>query len=278
MKTSQEPKWYHDPLHWLLGVLLGPLLVYCAINLIGYDRLFGPNGLKSGDWAAWVQAIGSIAAIAATGWVVQRQHWLEVERQNDRERSAQVEACNRELHVLARQLNALLMYRTQVMDQAGPEKARHIGLQASLPMVYDHLALDVRALAFLFRTSASSAIEDMALANDKFHAAIEVVNARSHTHREDFQRLLERADTATSTIEDIDRLVGPRITAILRRSTEDIFVRVDEAIATLNDVGRAAPATFRKQFRGEKFVEFRSPPGPKLTGHYSNDAGGGACP
>ena len=46
------------------------------------------SGLTSSEWAAWVQAIGSVAAIAAAVWIMNRQHKIaemqETKRRLDR--------------------------------------------------------------------------------------------------------------------------------------------------------------------------------------------------
>ena len=41
-------------------------------------QLCFPSGLTSEQWAAWVQAIGSIAAIIAAIWIASRQHRIAV--------------------------------------------------------------------------------------------------------------------------------------------------------------------------------------------------------
>jgi hypothetical protein len=59
-----------------------------ALLLLGALSVFVSSGLLWGftksDWAAWVQAIGSIAAIVGSVWAVQRQ--LAFNRAEDRER------------------------------------------------------------------------------------------------------------------------------------------------------------------------------------------------
>ena len=47
--------------------------------LIGVFAAYPP--LTPGDWAAWAQAFGSVAAIGLGLWAVQRQHRLELRRQ-----------------------------------------------------------------------------------------------------------------------------------------------------------------------------------------------------
>lgn len=62
------------------------VLIYGA--LIGVFAAYPPA--TTGDWAAWAQAFGSVAAIALGLWVVQRQHTLEVQRRAARELAARL--------------------------------------------------------------------------------------------------------------------------------------------------------------------------------------------
>ncbi|MGO4609417.1 hypothetical protein AB4142_24040 [Variovorax sp. 2RAF20] len=52
--------------------------VFSAAMFVWAFAAYPPKG--STEWASWVQAIGSIAAIGAAAWVVQRQHNLEKAR------------------------------------------------------------------------------------------------------------------------------------------------------------------------------------------------------
>ncbi len=45
-------------------------------------------GLSKSDWAAWVQAIGSVGAILVAVWVVQYQHQQNIAHQKENERQA----------------------------------------------------------------------------------------------------------------------------------------------------------------------------------------------
>jgi len=70
------PAWYLDPLNWLLLALLAPLVSFALVQLIGVERL---ASLSATEWASWVQAVGSILAIIASIYVVNRGHRLELQ-------------------------------------------------------------------------------------------------------------------------------------------------------------------------------------------------------
>jgi len=72
------PPWHQDPLSWILLALLSFVFCTLIVLLIGTERL---GKLSPSDWASWVQAIGSIAAIVAAAWIASSQHRRDVERQ-----------------------------------------------------------------------------------------------------------------------------------------------------------------------------------------------------
>ena len=93
MKPDQH--WYRDPPQ-LFGVV--PLTIIVCVLLawmIGFDRL---ARMTSSDWAAWVQAVGSIGAIAGVEWTIQAQHQLatDVEMRQLRRQVASTLAPHRE--------------------------------------------------------------------------------------------------------------------------------------------------------------------------------------
>lgn len=87
---SKIAPWYRDPLSWLCLLLLGPVIAYSLLQLIGFDRL---ASMTKSDWASWVQAIGSIIAILVAAGVVLVQHSLETARL----RNAEVETIRKQL-------------------------------------------------------------------------------------------------------------------------------------------------------------------------------------
>jgi hypothetical protein len=62
------------------------VLVYGA--LIGVFAAYPPS--TTGEWAAWAQAFGSVAAIGLGLWMVQRQHALQAQRRAARELAARL--------------------------------------------------------------------------------------------------------------------------------------------------------------------------------------------
>ncbi|WP_244103816.1 hypothetical protein [Burkholderia ambifaria] len=55
-------------------------IVLCAIAGVGCYFLIPWSSMDKGDWASWVQAVGSIAAIVGALWVASEQHRRDVAR------------------------------------------------------------------------------------------------------------------------------------------------------------------------------------------------------
>lgn len=79
--TTPKP-WYRDPLIWLTLALLAPAICWVLISLVGLSTL---RSVEGAVWAAWVQAIGSIAAIFIAIWVARRQSQQQDSQEKRRE-------------------------------------------------------------------------------------------------------------------------------------------------------------------------------------------------
>lgn len=125
--------------------------------LIGVFAAYPP--VTPGDWAEWAQAFGSIAAIGLGLWVVQRQRWLEAQRD-----AAAASAARLALHQGALQLIDAV-YRIAEKVRSHPDETAldllHLSLElegvtAALAAV-DPLRFDLpRAIDALLVAQASS--------------------------------------------------------------------------------------------------------------------------
>lgn len=209
--------------------------------------------------AAWIQAVGSIGAIAAAAWVVHRQHTL-TEATRARERiEARVETINGALLVLLNQLNVLLVYRKQILDPEEANPIRHFALPATIALEYNHWLVDWQRLAFLVETNAHDTLMDLMIAHNAFHTTIKALNDRIQVHRLEFQPKMEASGLDFSKavlVTDIEKAAGPRITHTLRAATDDVYEQVDIAISHLTRAGDFAPKALRKTYVGHKIAGF----------------------
>lgn len=101
--NSSKP-WFRDPWTWLAMLIISPVFVWMTAKLIGVIEL------KASDWAAWVQAVGSITAIVAAAVFVNWQNKLELLRA----REAEIVAFRGQLQVALWLSNSLLMFFDRV--------------------------------------------------------------------------------------------------------------------------------------------------------------------
>lgn len=213
--------------------------------------------------AAWVQAIGSIGAIAAAAWVVQRQHLLEEQRRSKEKVDAQVELINGAMLILFSQFNVLLTYQKQILDPERASPVRHFALPATQTLEYDHWIVDWQKLAFLIELNGKDVLMDAMLAHNSFHSAIKSVNERVQFHRGEFQHRMEASSLDfTKDVRAIDmaNAAGPRITQTLIAATEDLYEQVDTAIKHLAHAAETAPNVLRDLFKGHHVIAFSRPP------------------
>ena len=212
-------------------------------------------------WAAWIQAIFSVVAIAATAWVVKRQHELERERDAERDRLAAVARMNAALLVSSLQFNRLTNFRDQTLSQHEDDSTRHVAIQPSASLGRE-LALDFTPLAGFAIDGDTEAMVSWAMSDAKYGAAITAIEARSEAHRE-FQRVAERAVTGDFFLADLEAAIGPRLTMTLRRGTDQMYDAVADALASLSVVGQSIPAALKKVYPDQRFIGFGTAPQTK---------------
>lgn len=220
--------------------------------------------LADSNAPAWVQAVGSIGAILVAVWVVSRQHQLELARQCLARRTARIELCDSTLTISMRQFNWLLNFQEQVLRHYEHDPMRHLNMPPLAPKDPRPWAIDNRELAFLLRTSAKDATLSWFLSDADFEAAVDAINERSAVHRQEFQARLEMLGVAhgqqvEGTPQALEALIGPRITGILKRSTDDVFLQVHRALERLATVGTVVPAELAKVLPGATFLRFEPP-------------------
>ena len=212
--------------------------------------------------AAWVQAVGSIAAILASVLLVHHQHLLERRKAEEQRISSQADLVNGALLVLKSQLEVVASFKKQILANVESHPARHVLLPAAQNQFVDHLTFDLMAFAFLLGTPAQEAFMNMLLAHDTFHTAIRIANDRSEFHRAQFQPRLEESGLdleVGATAAAVEAAVGHRISHTLKRMTDDLYSEIDRAITRLSDVGKQVPPDLHKALPGHRVVGFTLP-------------------
>lgn len=176
-------------------------------------------------------------------------------------RDSRIEECNRAMLNLFRQFNALASYRKQRLEPHRESGGRHLMVQASPPQDAVPLTVDVAALAFLLSGDAHELPMEIAQLDERYRTCVQLINARSAIHHEEYQPALEEAmkqHGATDRLNGklVEALVGPRIVESLRSATDDLYEIVDSAISAFIDAGLTHPARIKQVFPGAKIIGF----------------------
>ena len=229
------------------------------------DRLGWPSFMEimlHSATAAWIQAIGSIGAIGAAGWVVHRQHLLEIQRQEEQKVQSQVDVINGAMLTLFSQMNMLLSFRKQILEPERNAPARHLTLAPTEIFDFSHWIVDWKTLSFLVSSTAQAALLDAVLAHNAFHSAIQSANDRSRFHLNEFQPKMEKSGfnfDAGVDLASVEQEAGSRLNHSLRTMTDSLYQQVDLAISHLSKAGGDAAKALRDVYVGHRILGF-SPP------------------
>ncbi len=240
-----------------------PFIIAVVLYII-VDSAGSPIALPicSESAAAWVQAIGSVAAIGASVWIVQRQHLLDQREAKEQLTEARVELINGGLLVLKSQLEAASSFHRQLLADVRDHPHRHLVLRAAQQQSVQHLVLDQKAFAFLLGTPAQDAFMKMLLAHNTFHTAMQIANDRSALHSSQFQPRLEESELDLekgATAAKVAAAVGKRIDYTLKQLTDDLYSMIESAMSQLSEVGAAAPIALRALYPGRRIIGFGVP-------------------
>ena len=190
-------------------------------------------------------------------------------------RAAQIEECNRAMHVLARQFNFLLVYRKQNLEAYKTHPGRHFVVSASPELGLPHSTINTPALAFLLATDARELPMMMAIADERFQSTLQLINLRSRLHIEQYQPAMEVASKEHGEAipgNVVEAAVGPRITISLRRLTDEVYESVDSAISSLGAGGKSMQAVLKTVYPDAKIIGFTFPiEGVSLTSPEAGD-------
>jgi hypothetical protein len=184
---------------------------------------------------------------------------FNLEQEGKKVRKAEVEECNRALLTAQRQLELLLSYRNQVLEELRDSPARHFLVIPSPEVDASYLHVNGAALAFLIGTPAEAVPARLAFADDTVRAFILASNIRAKFHQE-FQREVSSIDLRQELpYQDVEHHVGPRLTESLRRATDDLYDLNDDGIEALTGIGAEVPPLLKGVYKDAVFAGFAAP-------------------
>ncbi len=204
---------------------------------------------------------GLIALVAAFAgaWFAYRLERKQRRRELD---DSRVAAGNRAVMTLMNQVNKLHNIRTQFIDPKRQDEFRCLTIQASSPLNYGHVRVDLDALAFLVETTHPEILGEVMTADEAFHATIEAFNVRSACHRERVQQLVAAAGVRKNDIvtdASVEELLGHRLYQEITYQTEQAISFVDRTLALTPVTARELRKVLLSELPGRRILAFDAP-------------------
>ena len=145
----------------------------------------------------------------------------------------QVEAVNKALFVLIRQVNSLINTQTQIINPHREDPDCYINMRPSLPKASGSPTLDLDSLSFLLETDDRNLLGELLVEQERFEAALQAMNERSRYHLEILQPRMEAArigEHAEYSTDKIRSVLGESFVLLMQRATDDAIQLVDKTV------------------------------------------------
>ena len=224
------------------------------------------------------------------GWLIQGRHWdifltsyipalatllaaffgakYDFLFQNDKElkteKSNNIIAANKAMFTLSRMANSLYIYQRDVINPQRNNEAAFLELRPTLDMEKELIKLDIEGLYFLLQTEDRNLLGELIIEEKRYRTTIDVINARSKTHLQEVQPVLEKAgfisnSTKIVTHENIEDILGNRLYCVIKQSTEDVIFHVDSTVKSLKQVADKFKDGVKNVYPDIKIISFVLP-------------------
>ncbi len=140
---------------------------------------------------------------------------------------------------ISRIYNMFLCVRNQFIDPSRDSLGRHFEIQASYEFE-KNFDFNYAELAFLFNSTVPNILGEINTLHNQVTSTIELINHRSAFHREQLQPKLESAGLVGDgyNLEEVEKVVGPRLTITMKTSTDDMVEAVDDIIERCETISK----------------------------------------
>ncbi len=221
------------------------------------------------------------------GWLIQGRHWdifltsyipalatllaaffgakYAFQFQNDKELKSEktnnIIAANKAIFTMSRMANSLYVYQRDFINPLRNKEAAFLELRPTLDIEKELIKLDIEGLYFLLQTENRNLLSELIIEEERYRAAIDAINARSKTHLQEVQPVLEEAgfisnSTKMVTHDEIEKILGNRIYTIIKQSTDDVIFHVDSTIESLKQVADKLKVGVKNVYPDEKIISF----------------------
>lgn len=221
------------------------------------------------------------------GWLIQGRHWdifltsyipalvtllaafsgakYAFQFQNDKElkteKANNIIAANKAIFTLSRMANSLYVYQRDFINPLRDTEAAFLELRPTLDMEKELIKLDIEGLYFLLQTEDRNLLGELIIEEERYRTAIDVINARSKTHLQEVQPVLEKAgfqsnSTKIVTHDEIEKILGNRLYSTIKQSTEDVIFHVDSTVESLKQVADKLKEGVKNVYPDKNIISF----------------------
>ncbi len=210
----------------------------------------------------YIEAVLAAAAtLSAAFFGAKYAFTLQARSEEQQAVKEQVEAGNGAIFELIRTYNQFLNIQTQFINEQRKSAGRHLFM---LPMAGELHVMRLRfdELAFLFDSEDANLLGRLSLYQQEVANTIDVIRQRSQLHVEVVQPTVEQLERQIGegerfSVDQLEKLLGPRYTETMRKLTDFMITGVDEGITNgeihIADMHRV----LKTKFVGHKIINMQ---------------------
>jgi len=165
---------------------------------------------------------------------------------------------NLAMHSLGRMHNTLAGYRRQFIEPAQQTVAPWMYMSPGEIPLGDCHRFNAASLAFLLQSSNPNMLLKLALAEEQYAAAVQIISRRSVFHEQTVPAAVEKLtrNVTDLTEPELRQLVGPYVYTRLFLDTGYVVTLVELALTTCQKCGDELNGLLRTLLPGEKIISF----------------------
>lgn len=233
-------------------------LLVLVIVIAAFSAPFGTPQLAAFA-KDFLPAVATLVAAYAGAWYGAS---LVKEMAKNDERKRNISAGARAMFLLWRQLNTAAQIQMDWVEKYRDNPSAPVVMPPiNYPLADVRINLD--DLNFFIDLGNVEVLQNLAIAELRFLHAIEIVRERSRLHLVEIQPVLEKIIPNGGPVPhaELQAALGPRLFSILIDQTRLLFLRIDEAVTTLDAVSAELHAALKAAFPEAKFPTTSESPG-----------------
>jgi len=135
--------------------------------------------------------------------------------------------------------NKLVGYEKQIVRPHLKNSKAFIEMQPTLENVKDDISIDIDSLSFILDTEYRNLLGEISVYLSVYRNTLEAINQRSNIHIHQVQTKLENAEFIEGKcypIEHIEKILGDRLTSIMKDSTQQVIELTTDLITSNDDI------------------------------------------